>query len=272
MTNPMLFQISMAIYLLSSILYFLYLATKNETLAKVGSWTALSGFTTNIAALVVRYIESYQLGIGYAPLSNMYESMVFFASAIVGFHLLFERIYRTRMLGPFIMPLGFFAVGIAVLTLSPDIKPLIPALQSDWLSYHVVACFTGYASFALSFGVSVLYLAKKTAENSNSLFPNRKTLEDMNYKAITVGFLLFTVGIITGAIWAHYAWGSYWSWDPKETRSMITWIVYAILLHTRYKGRMAGRKMAYISVVGFAAVLFTYWGVNYLLPGLHSYA
>ncbi len=87
-----------------------------------------------------------------------------------------------------------------------------------------------------------------------------------------IGFLLFTVGIITGAIWANYAWGTYWSWDPKETWSLITWIVYAILLHTRYTGKFVGQKMAYVSIMGFIAVVFTYWGVNYLLAGLHSYA
>ena len=272
MTNPVLFQFTMFMYLLSSILYFLYIATKRRPLGKAGAWIALSGLLINMAAMVIRYIESYQLGIGYVPLSNMYESMGFFASATVGFHLLFEKIYQTRTLGAFIMPLGFFAMGIAVLALSPEIRPLMPALQSDWLFYHVVTCFSGYGAFAVSFGISIAYLMKKTPQEKGSLLPDRKTLEEINYKAIIVGFLLFTMGIITGAIWAHYAWGSYWSWDPKETWSLITWIVYAILLHSKYAGRLAGRKMAYISVVGFAAVIFTYWGVNYLLSGLHSYA
>jgi len=272
MINPLLFQFTMFVYLLSSILYFLYIATKRELLGQAGAWVALSGLTTNMAALVVRCIESYQSGIGYVPLTNMYESMVFFAFAIVGFHLLFGRIYRARSLGAFIMPIGFFTMGIAVLALSPEIRPLMPALQSDWLFYHVITSFSGYAAFAVSFAVSVVYLMKRTHREKKGVVPDRKTLEEINYKAIIMGFLLFTVGIITGAIWAHHAWGSYWSWDPKETWSLITWIVYAILLHSRRTGRLAGHKMACISVVGFAAVIFTYWGVNYLLSGLHSYA
>ena len=113
---------------------------------------------------------------------------------------------------------------------------------------------------------------RKRNQNQHSLLPYQKTLENINYKSIIVGFLLFTVGIITGAVWANYAWGTYWSWDPKETWSLITWIVYAILLHARYTGRLVGRRMAYISIAGFVAVVFTYWGVNYLLSGLHSYA
>jgi cytochrome c-type biogenesis protein CcsB len=222
--------------------------------------------------MVIRWIESHQLGIGYVPLSNMYESMVFFAWSIVGLYLLFERFYRSRTLGAFIVPLGFLCTGVAVLALSPEIRPLMPALQSSWLVYHVITCFLGYAAFAISFGVSLVYLFKKKKPTANSLMPPHKMLEDINYKAIIVGFLLFTVGIITGAIWANYAWGTYWSWDPKETWSLITWIVYAILLHARYTGRFTGKRMAHVSVVGFVAVLFTYWGVNYLLSGLHSYA
>ena len=272
MINPIVFQFTMFVYLFSSIFHIVHLGIKREALGKAADWIALSGLTINVAAMVIRYVESNQLGIGYVPFSNMYESMTFLAAAIVGCHLLVEKIYRTRTLGALIMPLGFFAVGIAVFALSPDIKPLMPALQSDWLLYHVATSMLGYAAFTVSFGVSIVYLLKRTSQEKNGSLPDRKALEDINYRAITVGFLLFSVGIVTGSIWAFHAWGSYWSWDPKETWSLITWIVYAILLHSRYTGRLAGRKMAYISVVGFASVVFTYWGVNYLLAGLHSYA
>lgn len=273
MINTVLFQVTTFIYLLATLLYFLYIAVRKDALGKAGTWTAFVGFAVNSAAMVIRYIESHRLGIGYVPLSNMYESMVFFAWGIVGFYLLFERIYRTRSLGAFILPLGFLTMGVSVLTLSPEIRPLMPALQSDWLFYHVVTSFLGYAAFAISFGVSLvyLYLIKRKDQTKSSILPHPETLEVINYRAIVVGFLLFTVGIITGAIWANYAWGTYWSWDPKETWSLITWIVYAILLHSRYTGKWMGRRMAYVSIVGFAAVVFTYWGVNYLLAGLHSY-
>jgi cytochrome c-type biogenesis protein CcsB len=271
-TNHYLFQLTAFTYLVSMILYFVYIATKKGAFGTAGSWIALAGFGINTAAMVVRYVESHRLGIGYVPLSNMYESMVFFGWAIVGLNMLFERFYRSKSLGVIIMPLGFLTMGVAILTLSPEIRPLMPALQSSWLVYHVITSFLGYAAFAISFGVSLIYLLKKTNPQTNGLLPNRKALETINYKAIIIGFLLFTVGILTGAVWANYAWGTYWSWDPKETWSLITWIVYAILLHSRYTGRLVGRRMAYVSIMGFVAVLFTYWGVNYLLSGLHSYA
>lgn len=272
MISHILFQLTTFTYLLSSISYFFYVGTKREEFGKGGTWIALLGFAFNTTAMVIRYVESHRLGIGYVPLSNMYESMVFFSWAIVGLHLLFERSHRAKSLGAFIMPLGFLAMGVTILALTPEIRPLMPALQSSWLVYHVVTSFLGYAAFAISFAVSLLYLFKKMDSTQNDLLPGHKTLEDINYKAIVVGFLLFTVGVLTGAVWANYAWGTYWSWDPKETWSLITWIVYAILLHARYTGRLVGRRMAYISIAGFVAVVFTYWGVNYLLSGLHSYA
>jgi cytochrome c-type biogenesis protein CcsB len=272
MVNSLFFQLAMSAYLLSSILYFFYVGTKRQGFGKAGSRVAFLAFAINTVAMVIRWVESHRQGIGYLPLSNMYESMVFFAWAIVGFYLFLERSYRARGLGAIVLPLGFLTMGVAVLSLSPEIRPLMPALQSSWLFYHVVTSFLGYAAFAISFAISLAYLLRRKRQAPSSLLPDLKTLEDMNYKAIIVGFLLFTVGILTGAIWANYAWGTYWSWDPKETWSLITWIVYAILLHARYTGRWAELKMAYISIAGFVAVLFTYWGVNYVLSGLHSYA
>ncbi len=272
MFNPILFQFTMLFYLLSTLLYVLFLAARKEGIGKSGTLLALLGFILNGAGLGYRYYETHQLGIAYLPLSNMYESMVFFSWTIVGFYLLLERMYRTRSLGAFVIPLGFLTVSIAILGLNPDVRPLMPALQSDWLFYHVVTCFFGYAAFAISFGVSLLYLFRKEDKTSKSILPPQKVLEEINYRVIIFGFLLFAVGIITGAIWANYAWGTYWSWDPKETWSLITWIIYAILLHARFTGKWTGRTMAYGSIIGFMSVIFTYWGVNYLLSGLHSYA
>ena len=142
-----------------------------------------------------------------------------------------------------------------------------------------MACFFSYASFALSCAVSIIYLIKlKRKEKGEkegaltSLFPSLDSLDELAYKTIVVGFPLLTIGIVTGAAWANYAWGSYWSWDPKETWSLITWFVYAIFLHARVTRDWRGRRTAILSILGFVAVVFTYFGVNYLLSGLHSYA
>jgi cytochrome c-type biogenesis protein CcsB len=177
-----------------------------------------------------------------------------------------------------VTPLAFLAMAYASFSpnISSQIQPLIPALKSNWLISHVITCFFGYAAFALSFGVSIMYLLKRldTAEKDNRflrLIPSTAILDDLNYQMIVIGFLMLTLGIITGSVWAHSAWGTYWSWDPKETWSLITWLVYASVIHTRLVKGWKGKKIAILSIVGFACVLFTYFGVNYL-AGLHSYA
>jgi cytochrome c-type biogenesis protein CcsB len=158
--------------------------------------------------------------------------------------------------------------------ISDRIQPLVPALKSNWLIAHVATCFFGYAAFAIAFGMSIMYLIKATrpdkSEGIIGHIPKLGVLDELTHQMVLFGFLFLTGGIITGAVWANSAWGSYWSWDPKETWSLITWFIYATLLHARLMRGWQGKKIAYLSIFGFAAVLFTYFGVN-LLPGLHSY-
>jgi cytochrome c-type biogenesis protein CcsB len=269
------------LYLLCTVLYFTYLAFRSERLGKVAgglSWITLGIHT---AAILWRWVESYQLGIGHAPLSNMYESLVFFSWCIAFLYLLWEWKLQSRVLGAFAMPFAFLFIAYAFLApgVSDRIDPLIPALQSNWLHAHVITCFLSYSSFALSCAVSVMYLLKLRKKEKGqkeagliALFPSLDTLDTLVYKTIVVGFPLLTIGIVTGAAWANYAWGSYWSWDPKETWSLITWFVYAIFLHARFSREWRGKRTAALSIIGFLAVIFTYFGVNYVLSGLHSYA
>jgi len=162
--------------------------------------------------------------------------------------------------------------------LNSEIEPLIPALKSNWLLIHVSTSFLAYGAFALSFGISLMYLVKmKNGEKKvngglGAILPDAGLLDEYSYKAILVGFPLLTLGILTGAVWAHYAWGSYWSWDPKETWSLIVWLIYAGFLHARIIGGWRGKRTALISVIGFLGVIFLYLGVNLLLSGLHSYS
>ena len=191
-------------------------------------------------------------------------------------YLVVERTQRSRAIGAFVLPLAFLAMAYASLSpnISDRIQPLIPALKSNWLIAHVMTCFVGYAAFAIAFGISIMYLIKSNSgENPNRLLmrlPDQQMLDELTHQMVLFGFLFLTVGIITGAVWANSAWGRYWGWDPKETWSLITWFVYATLLHARLMRGWRGRRIAYLSIVGFGAVLFTYFGVN-LLPGLHSY-
>jgi cytochrome c-type biogenesis protein CcsB len=202
--------------------------------------------------------------------------LVFFAWAIAVIYLFVERRYKSRAIGVFVMPLAFFAMAYASLSpnINEKIQPLIPALKSNWLIAHVITCFLGYAGFAIAFGISIMYVLKQRTHAAEgpvaSFFPETDVLDDLNHKMVQFGFLFLSVGIITGSVWAHSAWGRYWGWDPKETWSLITWFVYAALLHARLMRGWRGKRIAYISILGFMAVLFTYFGVN-LLPGLHSY-
>jgi ABC-type transport system involved in cytochrome c biogenesis permease subunit len=165
--------------------------------------------------------------------------------------------------------ISLFLMGYSSISPSVDrnIQPLVPALQSNWLHIHVFTCFIAYAAFVISFICGLLYLV-----NWKGVIPSRQVLEETNYRSVVVGFLMLSAGVFTGAVWAHYAWGTYWSWDPKETWSLITWIVYALFLHARYVRGWKGKRIAILSIVGFGSVIFTYFGVNFILAGLHSYA
>jgi cytochrome c-type biogenesis protein CcsB len=270
--NVSLFNAAMALYLLASVLYALHLAfRRNSPLGLSATAVCLAGFLVNTGAFGIRWLESHRTGFGYVPLSNMYESMVFFAWSIILLYLIFEWRLGTRALGAFVAPLGFLSIALVSLNprISSDLQPLVPALQSNWLTAHVVTCFIGYAGFAVAFASSMAYLFK--GGGPEGLLPSGKALDDASYRAIAVGFPFLTLGILTGAIWANYAWGTYWSWDPKETWSLITWFFYAAYLHARFSAGWKGTRLALLSGVGFAAVIFTYWGVNFILSGLHSY-
>ena len=259
-------------------LYLLMMVMGKEFFGRLATLVTLAGLLGQSLAVVLRWIESYELGIGHAPLSNLYESLIFFAWTLVFLYLLIEWRTKNRSLGVFATPLAFLAMAYASYspTISSGIQPLVPALKSNWLIAHVLTCFFGYAAFGLAFGLSLMYLLKKGEKPQGSnmfirIIPESSILDDLNYQMVVIGFLLLTLGIITGSVWAHSAWGSYWSWDPKETWSLITWLVYAALLHSRMVRGWRGNKLAILSIIGFSCVLFTYFGVNYL-AGLHSYA
>ncbi len=277
--NTYIFSIVTFVYMAAMVVYLTYLAFRRPWVARLATVILAAGFLAQTVAIGLRWYESYELGIGHAPMSNLYESLVFFSWTIIMLYLYIEYKYKLSILGAFVTPFAY--LGMAYATISPNvnetIQPLVPALQSNWLISHVVTCFLGYAAFAVSCGVSFTYILKKRYEDRQgtggllATFPSSRVLDELIYKAIAVGFPLLTIGIVTGAAWANYAWGTYWSWDPKETWSLITWFIYAAFLHARVTRGWRGVKAATLSIVGFVAVLFTYLGVNLLLSGLHSY-
>jgi len=276
MTSSNILSLVTFIYGLAGFLYIFAWIFKKTTPARLATWVVILGVAGNTAGIVFRWIESYRLGYGHAPLSNLYESLVFFAWTLAVIYLFIERRYQNRTMGAFAAPLAFLALAYASLSpsISDRIQPLLPALKSNWLIAHVIACFIGYAAFAIACGISIMYIFKQrdTGETSSLLdrLPDSGVLDELTHQLVMFGFLFLTAGIITGAVWANSAWGRYWGWDPKETWSLITWFVYATLLHARLMRGWRGKRIAVISIAGFAAVMITYFGVNYL-PGLHSY-
>lgn len=250
------FNFTLAFYFLSMLFYIASSIFRKKALSKLAPVSLAFGFFFNTLYLIGRWKEAQR-----PPLANLFESVVFFAWCLSVTYLIVEILKKSQRLGPLASGLATLSVLYAS-KLNPSIEPLMPALQSNWLTVHVVTCFIGYGAFAIAFLASALYLFKKATD----LF-----LEDIGLKLISFGFIFLTIGIISGAIWANEAWGTYWSWDPKETWSLITWLIYAIFLHGKFVRGWKGKTLAWISVLGFGAVVFTYFGVSFLLSGLHSY-
>ena len=264
-----LFTITMIGYFASMACSFLLLAMKKEAAGKAALFLQIIALTMHTAALVLRGIAA-----GRLPMTNQYEFATCFAWALALVSLVFIRKYRFPVLGVIALPIVFLIMGYAAMQ-SRDIKPLMPALQSGWLVFHVSTAIISYGAFGVSAALGAIFLARgKMKENGflDQHIPGENKLDLISYRSVCLGLLFLTFTIITGAIWAERAWGSYWSWDPKETWSLVTWIIYAVYLHLRLRKGWKGKTAAIFAVIGFVCVIFTYIGVNTFLPGIHSYA
>jgi cytochrome c-type biogenesis protein CcsB len=240
--------------------------------------------------LLIRWITE-----GYFPLSNLYESLIFLSWGISTIHLFIEFQTKSRLIGAVSSPILFFLAGFSSLTLPTDMQkalPLVPSLQSNWLMMHVSMMMVSYSTLIIGSLLSILYLSfsfftndkSKMVLNSNtsesfsiiqktglSQLSLLQTVDIWSYRIIGLGFPFLTLGIISGAVWANEAWGSYWSWDPKETWALITWLVFATYLHSRLLKGWQGKNAALLGSLGFFVIWICYLGVNFLGKGLHSY-
>lgn len=359
MDSSLFFGLSSIAYILAMICYIAFLAFRSGAIGIAATAITVFGFFSHTCAFFLRWKEFAAIGgmgiMRSIPLTNLYESLIFFVWCIVLGYLLIELKYKTRSFGAFVTPIaGMVMAFIDISGISKDIHPLIPALQSNWLLAHVTMSFLAYAAFAISFATALMYLASTTSDDrksvpyvfwttvlalfvavlvamgidfvsfkmvgrgaesfiKNYLFKasfrsssggvvlfsyamlfacifmvwrygaalknaigkfgiSADQLEELTYKCIAIGFPVFTLGgLVFGAIWADQAWGRYWSWDPKETWSLITWFVYAFYLHARHVRGWRGAQISIVAVLGFVSTIFTYLGVNLLLSGLHSY-
>ncbi len=265
-----------ALFFFSTLFYWVGLAGRSDFGSSVGSVLCWAAVVMGFTGMMVRWYESYLIGadVGHIPVSNLYEVFVLFSMITAMFYLYYEQRYATRQLGAFVLPVISAAVAFllwyTVTRDAADIQPLVPALQSWWMKIHVPANFIGYGTFALSAMVAAAYLLKSHGYLIDRL-PSLEVLDDVMYKAISVGFAFFTVATILGALWAAEAWGGYWSWDPKETWALIVWLNYAAWLHMRLMSGLRGRGAAWWALIGLLVTTFAFLGVNMFLSGLHSY-
>lgn len=272
-----------ALFVLATVTYFAALFLRSDYAGRVASVMTWSAAAMGLTGLMVRWRESYLVHVdyGHIPISNLYEVFVLFSIITALLYLYYEGRYQTRALGGFVLLIISAAVGFVLWYIfeygGTGIAPLVPALQSYWMKIHVPANFIGYGSFALAAMVGVAYLLRERGERRSphgllaTRLPTLDVLDDVMYKAITLGFGFFTLATILGALWAAEAWGGYWSWDPKETWALIVLLNYAAWLHMRFSKGWRGRPMAWWAVGGLFVTLFAFMGVNLFLSGLHSY-
>jgi cytochrome c-type biogenesis protein CcsB len=239
----------------------------------------LAGLAAHLLGIFTRGVSEHRI-----PWGNMYEFITAITCAAVLAFLVVVARYRAYRLGLFVMAPIVIALGLCATVLYTVAGPLVPALHSYWIAIHVTAMIVAIGSYIVAAVMTVMFLvadrySRRADGGGHTGFglildrlPTREALDRLSYRTVVFAFPVWTFAVIAGAIWADQAWGRYWGWDPKETWSFITWVVYAGYLHARATAGWRGRKAAYVQLAGFACLLFNLVGVNLWITGLHSYA
>jgi cytochrome c-type biogenesis protein CcsB len=252
-------------------------AGTSVTIAARGEAPGWLGPAATATSLLMLAVLTASLGFrwsatGHPPYANMYEYTIALGWGATLFYAIFEQAFGQRSLGAVLFP-GIAALfAVSLLFFPQEVTPLIPALQANRiLALHVGMMMMSYSALSVSFGAAVLYFVQDGKRRFARL-PSARRLEEIAHASVLVGFPMLALGIALGAWWANDAWGRYWGWDPKETSALVTWLIYAGYLHARGLRGWRGKRSAGLLVVGYAAVLFTYFAVNLWVTGLHSYA
>jgi cytochrome c-type biogenesis protein CcsB len=258
------FKICFSAYIGAAFFICMPSAPGKSAMQRVSSILLRVGFLFHSGMIMLRWYAA-----GRPPFASMYEALVLFSWAIVAVYFVFELVSRAKIL---FIPVLILALCMLIGAFFGDsaMKPLVPALQSPWISIHVVTYFIGYGALSVAFMLGILYLVSRKQHAAGS--DEMKYIDTLMYRLIIFGFPFLTIGMTTGSAWADTAWGTYWGWDPKETCSLITWLVYIVYLHMRILRGWKDNKAAWLCIIGFLVTLFTFVGVNFILPGLHSYS
>ena len=269
--NVLFFELALTFYFMATIAGIIEIFRGKKPASKIALYLAVAGFLFHTVNIIMRYIH-----VGHIPVTTMHEAASFFSWCLLILFLFHEFRYKLGLLSSFIIPIVFLFMLSSAL-FPREMKALSPVLQSYWFGIHVIFAFLGDAAFAMACGIGIMYLLQERYVKSKHLgglfqkLPSLQTLDDINYHLITLGFPLLTLAMITGVIWANSAWGTYWRWDPKEVWSLITWLIYALVLHLRLTIGWRGKKAAILSIVGFVIVIFAFFGVSLILKGQHVF-
>jgi cytochrome c-type biogenesis protein CcsB len=265
------FHITAFLYFVATLVYIAYLISHRDKVLSLGRGILIGGFCIHTITIVTRWIEA-----GRTPTANLYESITVLVWIIVGLYILVDLRYKLSVLGSFVAPFALL-LFITASFMPMEIVPLAPSLESYWLPIHVTLALLGNAFFVLAFLFGIMYLIQERHLKSHKigglyfLLPSLEILDELNYRSLTYGFPLLTLAMITGAIWAEYVWGSYWSWEPRQTWSLITWFLYAALLHGRLNSGWRGRKASILSIVGLVVLLGSFFAINLFSWGMHGF-
>jgi cytochrome c-type biogenesis protein CcsB len=269
MTEAVFFWFALGCYVLSAIAYIIALIFGKDGLRKTGVGLGILGLMIHTVSLAIRWSET-----GHGPYISTYEIMSSNVWIAVLFFLVFQWKYRRfASLGAVVMPLSFLMMGFALMG-SREAKMLPPSLRSAWLVVHIIFAKLTVAAMFIAVAMAVFYLMKKGREDSRSgilsRLPEPRILDDYSYRVVAFGFVSLTIMIVTGVIWGNYAWGSYWSWEPAQTWSLVVWLVYGIFMHGRVTFRWKGSISAWYIILAFLFSLLAFFVIPYFVKGLHS--
>jgi len=263
--------ITIVFYILSTVSYVSYLFMQKNFMYHSGYYLLLTGFLFHTAAIVYDTIN-----LGYIPVHNLHGTLLFSGWAVASVFLLLKYRFNLKILGSYASPLATVALITAFMTPNTPPPEADSIFKNAWLFIHIITIFFGEAALAMACGTGILYLVQEHAikKKRRGFFfkrlPSLERIDNTGYACIVIGFSLLTLGLITGMVYAKSVWNTFWSWDPKEIWSIVSWIVYAALLHGRISIGWRGRKAAFMAIIGFAVLMFTFIGVNFLLTGHHG--
>ena len=271
-TNDLLFYLIVVVTCCATAVYIVYFSNQNKKLRKVARTILLCSGILQTLYILTRFILT-----GHTPITSLHETLFFFVWALTWIYLSFRWRYKVKNFGTFTSILIFVTVLFSAFA-SKKINPIDPVLQSWWLPIHAGMSLIAYACLGLAFIGGLMYLVQEWELKSKRLgyffsrLPSLEGLDQLNNHCIKAGFLFLTLGMVSGIVWSKQVFGSYWRWDPKEVWTLITWGIYLVQFHQRMTVGWRGKRAAVMAIIGFCAVIFTLWGVTYLLGGDHTYA